>query len=185
MPPHFCSFPLPPRFTDLAPSLDGIEPRKPKFGLGAGQAWPFWLSEGSRAWSLDRQGGVVLAILKQRYWIPYPTKYPTIYSAHLPNSVNYLGHFWKKSSSHVHCPWYRRNDERTKYGLLFTLCSEIPFIVSRIFHRFLSSLFRQIAPTNFLSFCQTARIVQNSTQPFFAIFKRIVMPEWRRRILTK
>ena len=31
-------------------------------------------------------------------------KYPTIYSAHLSKSANYLGYFWKKFSSHVHCP---------------------------------------------------------------------------------
>ena len=33
----------------------------------------------------------------------YP-KYSTIYSAHLPKSVIYLGCFKKQLSSHVHCP---------------------------------------------------------------------------------
>ena len=31
----------------------------------------------------------------------YP-KYPTIYSAHLHKSANYLGYYWKKLSYHVH-----------------------------------------------------------------------------------
>ena len=35
------------------------------------------------------------------------TKYPTIHSAHLSKLPNYFRYFWKKLSSHVHCPWLK------------------------------------------------------------------------------
>ena len=63
------------------------------------------------------------SICQKFNWIYH--KYLTIHSAHLPKSVNYLGYFWKKLSSYVHCPKFSFYDRFTLKTSKLIKCKDV------------------------------------------------------------
>ena len=74
-------------------------------------------------------------------------KYPTIYSAHLSKSANYLGYFWKKFSSHVHCPCCTNSNAISLQ--MVKLSTKRWHLAKRPLKRFFYSLFLQKKGENF------------------------------------
>ena len=90
-------------------------------------------------------------------------KYPTIYSAHLPKSANYLGDFWKESSSHAH-PLKEEGSTICICVHLYWLCSHrISFGIFDDFHLLTAALFLSYCQPQWVYVISNGAFILNST----------------------